>query len=511
MKSVVNLYSNLILAKLFSEKSSLSDSYMLESTNGQKILFSDFLKRIDDAAIELAMGNFKVRDKVLFLAKPSIESIVYIFAIIRAGGVLMLADPAMGKENFSARVAFAKPDHVLIDPALAVLTHIPLIRSSWVTQRFSLPDLSVVRAISPILVRKPRGSNAEVNVQEATLNDDEDSIIIFTSGTTGTPKAVVHTYRSLSEVLSKIEEILNISKDDIFYSSQLHFLLAAILSGAKAILPAKMNFNAKDFAQDLHRFEVTKTFGIPNEYTQIVNYYLNRNETLPLHLKTIVLGSAPVLRGFLMKMKKIVPETIKVLCVYGATEILPISCVDMDTKIHSTVEGDLLGVPVSGVDIQIIEGEICVSGSNLFNRYLGFSKVDTYHTGDMGVFLEGKIVLLGRKKDMIIRRNFNIYPSIFESTISTINGVGGCAMVGIYNETDADERVYLAIEKDRNSPDDDVQLIKRISEELSKGKRSIDQSALPDKIILMKLPVSGRTKKNDKARIKEYIITHHLC
>jgi long-subunit acyl-CoA synthetase (AMP-forming) len=125
---------------------------------------------------------------------------------------------------------------------------------------------------------------------------------------------------------------------------------------------------------------------------------------------------------------------LKVYGVYGATEMLPISMVEMQEKINYKREGDLLGKPTKGVKIKISEdSEILVSGSQLFVKYLGDDKnAEYFYSGDLGkIDSDDNIILLGRKKDMIIRKGYNIYPTLFETNISKINGIIECSMVGV--------------------------------------------------------------------------------
>ncbi len=84
-------------------------------------------------------------------------------------------------------------------------------------------------------------------------------------------------------------------------------------------------------------------------------------------------------------------------------------------------------------------------------------------------------------------------------------------MVGIYNNELEDEKIYLAIEKNIDAKEDDKVFEKRIFNELSKGENTIDKTALPDKIIIMNLPLGGRTQKIDKNKIKDYITKNNLC
>ena len=111
-------------------------------------------------------------------------------------------------------------------------------------------------------------------------------------------------------------------------------------------------------------------------------------------------------------------------------------------------EGDLLGKPAKGIDIQIVNDEITLNSNQLFTRYFHLKDRPKYHeTGDLGAFdANNLLVLRGRKKDMIIRRNLNIYPAIYEATINRIEGITEAVLVGVYDDTIHDEKVYLVIE-----------------------------------------------------------------
>ena len=100
---------------------------------------------------------------------------------------------------------------------------------------------------------------------------------------------------------------------------------------------------------------------------------------------------------------------------------------------------------------------------------------------------------------MIIRRNLNIYPAIYEATINRINGVTEAVLVGIYDDLIHDEKVYLIIEGAHflNKKD--------ILNQLKTGIYSIDNEAMPDDILFMKLPRNGRQHKVNKSAIRDLI------
>src|SRR5204862_6921665 len=112
--------------------------------------------------------------------------------------------------------------------------------------------------------------------------------------------------------------------------------------------------------------------------------------------------------------------------------------------------GDLVGTPFPGVTARTSDdGELHVTGPNLFRGYLGQPPASDHATGDMAVIDGGRVALLGRRKDMIIRREHNIYPELYESALESIPGVRRCAMVGVYDDARADERVVVAVEAEK--------------------------------------------------------------
>jgi acyl-CoA synthetase (AMP-forming)/AMP-acid ligase II len=123
--------------------------------------------------------------------------------------------------------------------------------------------------------------------------------------------------------------------------------------------------------------------------------------------------------------------------------------------------------------------------------------MDEHATGDLVRLDHGRLVLLGRKKDMIIRGKTNIYPGLYEPVIAGIDGVGQAVMVGVPDGI-GDEAVWLAVEpKHGRNQEELLRTLRRALPKL------IDESALPDRIELMsKLPASGRHRKPDRVALR---------
>jgi acyl-CoA synthetase (AMP-forming)/AMP-acid ligase II len=214
-----------------------------------------------------------------------------------------------------------------------------------------------------------------------------------------------------------------------------------------------------------------------------------------------MLGSAPVYPRFLEELYLMCKPHVKILCLYGMTENLVVCAADGKEKMASQHKGDFLGKPLSGVELSFADDqEILLASPQLFSRYLHANNRETPHqTGDLGYLSEnGELILTGRKKDMIIRRDTNIYPAIYEKTIRSIPGVHEAVMVGKYREDLHDEEVVLFVESDFTDE-------KKLLAQLTTGIFSIDKEALPDKIVFTKIPRSGRQDKVDRNALRKLL------
>ncbi|HEX6510063.1 MAG TPA: class I adenylate-forming enzyme family protein, partial [Chloroflexota bacterium] len=115
----------------------------------------------------------------------------------------------------------------------------------------------------------------------------------------------------------------------------------------------------------------------------------------------------------------------------------------------------------------------------------------------------GRIILLGRSKDMIIRGRYNIYPALYEQRIEEIPGVARCALIGVWDERLGDERVVLAVEP-APAETDPGRLRHRVDRALRRDAL-IDSLALPDEVVVMPLPESGRSRKIDRNALRRRI------
>jgi acyl-CoA synthetase (AMP-forming)/AMP-acid ligase II len=170
--------------------------------------------------------------------------------------------------------------------------------------------------------------------------------------------------------------------------------------------------------------------------------WLREGRRPPGGLRALVLGAAPVTKPFLRALVEAAPDPLRILCLYGLTEAGPVATVDGREKAAWTGDGDLVGRALPGVRASVVGGEVRVAGPSVAPRYLGGPAIrDGVGTGDLGRLEGDDLVLLGRAKDMIVRRGLNVYPGLLEPVLA--RSMGEVALVGVFDARAQDERVVL--------------------------------------------------------------------
>lgn len=317
------------------------------------------------------------------------------------------------------------------------------------------------------------------------ISPDQPAAVIFTSGTTARPRGVVHTRRSLAAGLDLFREAFPLGPGDVVHTDQLMLGLPALLAGATWSLPG-----GGDLAEELAARKATHTFAVPVHLDRL----LRGTPKLPATLRYLLLGAAPAPAGVL---RRAVGSGPQVLSVYAMTEALPIAVASAEEKLAYS-GGDLMGVPLPGVGVRIADdGELFVSGPHLAQRYLGEEPLTEIATGDLARIDDGRLVLLGRKKDMILRDGVNIYPGLYEPAITALPGVAEAAVVGLADPETGDEEVVLAVVPAEGY---DETLLRKALPEI------MDAPAIPNRIeTIDAFPRSGRADKLDRTALRELV------
>ena len=494
-------YSNQFINTLIERKA--SDPVLFEGR--KRITAGQLLHSAYYLAVNLKEGGVKKGDKVVIVVKPGIRFLQIMYANMMIGTIISIIDPEMGRENYLVKLMKFAPNHAFVDSKLVLLNEHPLLKYLVLKLNKSIPSFPRIKNCTlwtsgtwlplfqkhkriAVCVKKP-----DNNLQFEPIPDKEDFLVIYTSGTLTEPKGVVHSYYSLSNSIKYLTEMLHTNKDEIIATHLPHYSLLGINAGLKVYLWDNTMSASKKIAF-IKKNNITTLFGPPSDFTPLIHFLTNTNDHFPACVRNFYLGSAPVFTSFLSLLIPVAGH-IKISCLYGMTENLMATSQDAREKLKRDDELDLVGLPFPNVKIGVNEeSEIFIQSDQLFSGYWKMEKHNTdFYTGDIGKIADGgRLFLLGRKKDMIIRGNFNIYPGLYEPTISKIKGVNEAVLIGIYNSNKADEEIILVIEGDKGLTRD------YIMNQLVSGEFSIDRVAIPDKIVFMKIPHSGRQLKVDR-------------
>jgi long-chain acyl-CoA synthetase len=297
-------------------------------------------------------------------------------------------------------------------------------------------------------------------VTEVADRDGEDTaVILYTSGTTGTPKGAELTHDNLmSNVETILDTLIQIEPDDVvlgalplFHSfGQTCGLNSCMRAGGTLTLLPR--FDADKALEIIERDRVTIFEGVPTMYVGMLHSD-KADEADTSCLRLCVSGGSAmpgeVLRAFEEKFG------CKILEGYGLSETSPVASFnhpDRERKVGS------IGTPVAGVEMRVVDedgadvpegevGEIAIKGPNVMKGY--WRKDDAtaeaikdgwFHTGDMAkVDEDGFFFIVDRKKELIIRGGYNVYPREVEEALYEHPAVQEAAVVGVPDDKMGEE------------------------------------------------------------------------
>jgi olefin beta-lactone synthetase len=411
-------------------------------------------------------------DTVGLAVRPGPRSLAAMLAAYRQGLRIAVLDPAAGPDVLLARLALASPKLVLADAAAQAVAGwaAPLARRA----HLALPDLSAVAPVRTIGRRLP-GSAPRLRLRPGSLprpyEGDGDAVIVFTSGTTSSPRAVVHTRASLSAGMTLVRDLVRPVPDEPIVGGTFFVLLPSLAAGAPVAFPRL-----------LRRLRPQATYLTPPQLRAALaagTRFTGR----------VYSGSAPVSAALLSAVRQ--AGATEAWGVYALTEIFPAAAVSSSAKAAFEGSGDLVGDLLPGLAGQISpSGQVLLRGPSAADRYLGSPPLGWVETGDAG-FLNGRqLVLGGRQKDMILRRAENIYPGLYEPLLH-VPGVELALLVGV-PAADGDERVVAVIQTAPGATE--VEVRKSLRTPISRMG-----AAQPDTLVFARIPLAGRSRKPDRA------------
>lgn len=340
-------------------------------------------------------------DRVALQMTNRIEFVFAVNAISSLGAAAVLISPAWKDREVDHALTLTDPKLLLTDASL------PNWSADRASKRSDLP----------------------------TSSEGDEAILVFSSGTTGMPKAVVHTHASLAAGTQHWIAVLGLTSDDRFQVATppshilgLLNLLAAAEAGATVRLHAR--FDLDESLRCIEADGLTLEMAVAPIALAMANHPdLERYDLSSL--RYIMWGATPVTES----VASLVTQRTGVgfLPAYGASEFPVLACNPIDGA-----RLDSAGLAPDGVELRVVDGEIQARGASVMAGYLpAEANADAfdgewYRTGDIG-FIEddGWVHLTDRSKEMIKVNAFQVAPAEIEAVLHGHPDVRDCAVFGV--------------------------------------------------------------------------------
>lgn len=345
---------------------------------------------------------------------------------------IVVLNNRLTKEEIAEQLLISTPACLLYDPELG--NSVP---AQWLDQSISLDWL--------VMANQGKASFIEA-VAEVSLEDTHT--IMFTSGTTGSPKGVRQTFKNHLASAAGSRANLGVAETDkwllvvpLFHISGYSMLMKGLIYGNQVVLVDK--FSPSGVVEQMHQQQVTHLSLVPTMLLRLIETpgFIEHAQGM----SAILLGGAAVNPKLL---EKCLQSQLPIIQSFGMTEtasqVVALNHQDSRKKVGSS------GKPLKGVSLKIAAsqgedgvGEILIKADNITSGYLnsplGLTPDGYFKTGDLGYLdEEGFLFVVGRQKELIISGGENIYPFEIEKRLLEHPGIQEVAVTsepdGVWGE-----------------------------------------------------------------------------
>jgi long-chain acyl-CoA synthetase len=301
--------------------------------------------------------------------------------------------------------------------------------------------------------------------------------ILYTSGTTGQPKGaeLMHLNVFLNSVTTygihlPVMDFTDGEQKSVLITLPLFHTTGQtvqmntnLYAGNRVVLLPR--FDAKTTLETMERERVNFWIGVPTMYWALLKYIEDTNfdvSNIVRHLKAPTSGGAPMPVEVISRFEEVFG--LRILEGYGLSETSPLACFN---HFERPSKPGSVGQPIFGVEVRCVDendhevprgerGEVVIRGNNVMKGYYKRPEATAevfrngwFHTGDVGIMdSEGYLSIVDRKKDMILRGGYNVYPRELEEIIITHPAVSLVAVVGVPHDRLGEEVKAYVVLKD---------------------------------------------------------------
>ncbi|HBV96249.1 MAG TPA: long-chain fatty acid--CoA ligase [Desulfotomaculum sp.] len=437
----------------------------------KKIVYAELEQNIEQYARYLSALGLQKGDRVA-VAFPNCPEFIYTYlGIARAGGVALPLNLLQAPQELFFIIMDSGARFFITNLAIGA-------------QLKDFPNLPLELII--IDEDKKREINLAPPAGFPPVKSDEVCTFLYTSGTTGHPKAAMLTHDNLWGDVAAMDEASRFGRDDNFLAVLPMFhsfgwtvcvLLPLYLGCTITILD---NFMPKEMLQVLSGGGITVFCGVPSMFSVLLK--LRQKASFPA-LKFAISGGDSISGDIIRAFEK--DFGIPIIEGYGLSEASPVVCLN---PLHGVRKVKSIGIPLPGMEVKIIDdggrelpagevGELAARGPNIMKGYYNREEETAQtlqggwlYTGDLAYRdEEGYVFIAGRKKELIITAGFNVYPREVEEVLAQHPSVLEAAVIGTPHPLKGEVVKAYIVPQEGHAPDKQ-EMFKFLKERLANYK-----------------------------------------
>lgn len=446
----------------------------------RRISYKSFLEHVNRTASGFRNLGLKKGDRVAFLMHNCPEFVVCFYAAMKLGLITVSLNIMFRKDEVNYILRDCEPKAMIAHD-----NYLSFLESIEKHQNGSMKVVSISpngNNIKGTLSFESFLKNTENEIPTVDLRDEDIAVIGYTSGTTGFPKGAAHTHKNILAHLEGISCHLGYNSQDVILAALPFFQLVAFIThacvsfhvGGKLVIHEK--FEPATFLDAVKQERVTYFSGVPTLYQMI--YSVSREQDVDFSsVRFGICAGSPLSLDLRAKFEN--SFNFRIIHCYGLTEIsLIAACESLDFSAKGVSVGHVLpyirlrlvkenGRPVAAGE----DGEIQIHAERALKFYWNKPEETKealdggwFKTGDVGCFDDdGHLHIVDRKKDMIIRGGFNVYPVELERVLLQDPRIREAVVIGIPHDRLGEvPKAYVVPEEGSTIILDDVLEISRI-------------------------------------------------